>query len=640
MRGAAWLGLIALLLAAAPSAGAQPRTLIETPFLAHQVVTGELPPVGERLPSEPAVVRFTDLTASPGLHGGTLRMVMGREKDIRMMVVYGYARLVAYNKDLELVPDLLKAVEVEDNRRFTLHLRAGHRWSDGHPFTADDFAYWWRDIANNRELSPLGPPAAMLVDGQPPTFEVLDETTVRYTWDAPNAAFLPALAGARPLFIYAPAHYLKQFHVAYADPERLARRVAAASAHDWAGLHSRRERPYRSDNPALPVLQPWRNTTDPPSERFVFTRNPYYHRVDAAGRQLPYIDRVAIAVADDRLIAAKTAAGESDLQARHLRLADYTFLKEAEERNDYSVRLWRTGGGAEVALYPNLNAADPVWRELNRDARFRRALSLAIHRHELNQVIYYGLGHESANTVLPRSPLYRKRYAEAWADYDPERANALLDDIGLSARDDRGIRLLPDGRPAEIIVDTAGESTETTDVLELIEDTWREVGIKLYARPSQREVFRNRVFSGAAVMSVWSGLVNAIPTAETAPAELAPSSQYQYQWPAWGQYVETDGAAGEPPALPAAQQLVELHEAWTRTESTAAARDIWHEMLAIHAEQVFTIGTVNGVPQPVVVSNALRNVPQEAYYNWEPTAYFGVYRPDTFWFGDARRRAP
>jgi peptide/nickel transport system substrate-binding protein len=634
-----WAAAAMLAPGAAPAA-AQPDELIETPFLAHPVAAGDLPPVEERLPAEPSVVRYDDANASPGLHGGTLRMVMGREKDIRMMVVYGYARLVAYNEDLELVPDLLKDVEVEDNRRFTLHLREGHRWSDGHPFTAEDFRYWWEDMANNKELSPFGPPADMMVDGKPPRFEVIDETTVRYTWDAPNAAFLAALAGARPMFIYSPAHYMKQFHVDYAEPARLKRLVKAEGERNWAGLHTRRERPYRSDNPDFPVLQPWRNTTRPPSERFIFQRNPYYHRVDIAGRQLPYIDRVAIAVADDRLIAAKTAAGESDLQARNLRLSDYTFLKAAEDRNDYTVHLWQTGSGSALALYPNMNASDPVWRELNRDVRFRRALSLAIDRYELNQVIYYGLGNESANTVLPRSPLYKKAYAEAYADFDPARANALLDEIGLTERNDRGIRLLPDGRPAEIIVDTAGETTETTDVLELIEDSWRKVGIKLHARPSQREVFRSRIFAGQSVMPVWSGLINAIPTPSTSPAELAPSTRHQFQWPDWGQYIETDGEAGTPPELPAAKRLVELHEAWTRAESTAAAREIWHEMLQIHAEKVISIGTVNGVPHPVVVDNDLRNVPEEAYYNWAPTAYFGVYQPDSFWFGSAERRRP
>lgn len=630
------LSALLLLLSASlawPAAAQQSPEPVNPPSLDNEVEAGELPPVDERLPDQPSVAAFPDYK-SIGRYGGSLDMIMGREKDIRMMVVYGYARLVAFNEDLELVPDILKDVEVEKGRVFTFHLREGLRWSDGHPFTAEDFRYWWEDLTNNKELSPLGPPSHLLVRGEPPVFEVLDKYTVRYSWSQPNPLFLPALAGARPTFIYRPAHYLKQFHQRYADPDELAALVEEANARNWAGLHARKDQPYRSDNPDFPVLQPWRNTTWPPSQRFVFERNPYFHRIDPEGHQLPYIDRAVINVVDYRLVPAKTAAGEADLQSRNLRLDNYTFLKEAEERHNYTVRLWGSGIGSQIALYPNLNAKNPVWREVLRDRRFRQALSLAVNRHEINQVVYYGLAIEGANTVLPKSPLYKPEYRKAWSDFDIERANALLDDMGLTERDDRGVRLLPDGRPAEIIVDTAGESTEQTDVLELIQDSWLDIGIKLYTRPSQREVFRNRVFSGETIMSVWSGLINGIPTADLSPEELAPTTQYQLQWPRWGQHYETQGDAGTPPELPAAKRLLELNNAWRRAESKAERAEIWHEMLEIWSQAVFTIGTVAQVPQPVVVRNTLRNVPEEALYNWAPTSYFGAYRPDTFWFAD------
>ena len=91
---------------------------------------------------------------------------------------------------------------------------------------------------------------------------------------------------------------------------------------------------YHNDNPKLPSLEPWVLTTKLPAERIVFERNPYYYRVDGAGHQLPYIDRVVFTIASSKIIAAKTGAGESDLQARYLSFADYTFLKanEAGER--------------------------------------------------------------------------------------------------------------------------------------------------------------------------------------------------------------------------------------------------------------------------------------------------------------------
>ena len=608
----------------------------EPPLLAEAVQAKQLPPMHERVPKKPLVVNFDGAKRLPGKHGGDLRMLMAKDRDIRMMVVYGYARVVGYDEGLEFVPDIVERYENVGDREFTFHLRPGHRWSDGQPFTSADFRYFWEDVLNNKMLSPIGLPQALLVNGKGPKVSFPDALTVRYAWDEPNPLFLPALAAPSPLFIYRPAHYLKQFHPRYIGEEKAKEQAAAFKARNWAGLHNKKDEQYRFDNPDLPTLEPWINTTPLPTTRFVLVRNPYFHRIDQAGRQLPYIDRVIINLSDEKLVPAKTGAGESDLQARYLRFDDYTFLKQGEKRNDYKVRLWKTAKGSQIALYPNLNAADPVWRDLLRDVRFRRALSLAIDRHEINEVIYFGLVQPSNNTVLPQSPLFEKRFRDAWTKFDIQQANLLLDRIGLTKRDKRGIRLMPDGRPLEIVVDTAGESTEETDVLELIRDGWRKIGVALFTRPSQREVFRQRIFSGQSIMSTWSGLNNGIPTAEMSPEELAPLKQDQLEWPQWGNHVESKGKGGEPPALPEARELLALFEAWRRAETNTERDRIWRRMLEIHAEQQFTIGTVTGNLQPVVVSGVLRNVPAEGLYNWDPGAYFGMYRPDTFWL-DVRK---
>jgi peptide/nickel transport system substrate-binding protein len=613
-------------LAAAPVFGA------ESPMLAELVSKGQLPPLEQRLPAPPKTMTFDHPYHAPGKYGGELVLLMGRSKDVRMMVVYGYTRLVGYNLEYELVPDVLESFEVEDDRRFTFHLRKGHRWSDGHPFTAEAFRYYWEDIATSEDLASFGPPATMLVDGQPPVFEVLDESTVRYTWEKPNPFFLPALAGARPETIFAPGHYLKQFHASYTDAKQREAMAEQEGRRNWASVHIARFRPYKNINPDLPTLQPWINRTSPPSQRFVFERNPFFHRVDENGLQLPYIDRVVLNIADGKLIPAKTGAGESDLQARHINFSDYTFLKKNEKRTGRKVLLWDTTLGSHIALYPNLNVTDPVWRELVRDVRFRRALSLAINRHEINQVIYYGFAREGNDTVFPDCPLYKPEYTTAWAQFDLKKANALLDEIGLTERDRNGLRLLPDGRPLEIIVETAGESTEQVDVLELIASTWRKAGIKLFSKPLQREVFRNRIYAGETLMSVWGGLENGLPIPSMSPSDLAPTRQDMYQWPKWGQYHETNGTVGEAPDLPAAKKLMELNAQWLASPNAEERRKVWEMMLDIRADEAFTIGIVAGVPQPVVINKKLRNVPKKGIYNWDPGAHFGIYHPDTFWF--------
>ena len=172
-----------------------------------------------------------------------------------------------------------------------------------------------------------------------------------------------------------------------------------------------------------------------------------------------------------------------------------------------------------------------MWRKIVRDVRFRRAVSLGIDRDEINEAVYLGLAQPSADTVLPESPLFKPEYQKAWSRYDPDAANELLDEMGLNKRNDEDIRLLPNGEPANLIVETAGESTEQTDLLELIADHLSRIGLRVLPRATQRDVMRKRVFSGKTVMSVWSGLDNAVATPDMSPFEIAPSAEYQLNWP-------------------------------------------------------------------------------------------------------------
>lgn len=626
--------LVASILSAGNSAraGDAPMPeLVETATLERSHPGIELPPIAKRLPREPLIVDLEAKGRTPGRHGGDLRTMIGHSKDVRLINVWGYARLVGYTPDLSLQPDILKAVEVEEGRIFTLHLRKGHKWSDGAPFTTEDFRYWWQDVANNASLSPSGPPRFMLVYGLKPILEILDETTLRYTWASPNPLFLPELAKARPPFIYRPAHYLKKFHIDYGDRILISAWVKQAKVRFWASLHNDKDEMYRGDSPELPTLQPWMTSSSSSKQRHVLIRNPFYHRVDTHGHQLPYIDRVIMNVANGRLIAAKAQAGESDLQARNLAFSDITVLKRGEKEQGYTTRLWPIAKGAHIALLPNLTVKDPVWRMLMRDVRFRHALSMGIDRRMINRVLYFGLAAESNDTVLPQSPLYQPYFREAWTQFDPAEANRLLDELGLSKRRGDGVRLLPDGRPLEIIIETAGESQEQLDVLELVSETWRDIGVALFSKPSQREVMRDRALAGTLTMAVWGGLENGIPTAEMPPIDLAPVTGEALCWSAWGDYVESGGKAGEPVDYPPAKRLLALYEAWLGSSGPGERRDIWEEMLRIHADETFRIGLVAAVRQPVLVSNRLRNVPQEGIYGWDPGAHFGIHRMDEFW---------
>lgn len=603
----------------------------EPAFLEKLIAEGKLPPLSERLPKIPRVINVAALGRKPGKHGGVVTMIIGSAKDIRLMTVYGYARLVGYDETLKLEADVLESYETVEDRIFTFHLREGHKWSDGTPLTAEDFRYCWDDVLNNEKLSPAGLPTALVMDGEAGKFEVIDERTVRYTWSTPNPDFLQKLAAPQPLVVAMPSAYLKQFHEKYQEEDKLKALMKEQRVKKWSQLHMRMARSYRPENPDLPTLDPWRNTTPLPAEQFVFERNPYFHRVDENGLQLPYIDKFVLNVSSPALIPAKTGTGESDLQATGIDFVDYTFLKDSEKRYPVKVLLWKKTQGSRLALLPNLNCSDTVWRSLLQDVRVRRALSLAIDRTEVNKAVFYGLTKESADTVLQDSPLFRPEFASAWIAHDPAQANALLDEVGLTQRGSDGIRILPDGRAAQIVVETAGESTLETDVLQLITDYWQKIGISLFIRTSQRDTFRSRAVGGEIIMSMWFGLDNGVPTPGMNPGQLAPTADDQLQWPVWGLNYLSHGEMGQPPDLPAAVELTELLQRWRHSAEDAERTEIWTRMLSIYTDQVFSIGIVNASLQPILVANKLRNVPETALYGFDPTCYFGVYKTDTFW---------
>lgn len=604
---------------------------VETPSLEGK----GLPPVAERLPQDPLVVDLEAEGRKVGHPGGAIQTLIGRAKDARLINVWGYARLVGYNEKFELKPDILEAVDVEDGRSFTLRLRKGHKWSDGEPFTSEDIRYWWEDIATNADLSPSGPEPFMLVNGEMPTFEVVDAETVKFTWAAPNPLFLPALAAAADPFIYRPAHYLRQFHDKYGDKAKIDALVQEKQVRNWAQLHNQLDEMYNATNPDLPSLQPWVPSKGASDRRLVMRRNPFFHRVDTAGHQLPYADEVVMTVADGKLIAAKTQAGEVDLQARGLGFSDITVLKKGQANAKYTTLLWPSAKANQIALYPNLTVKDPVWRALLRDVRFRRALSLGIDRDMINRTLFFGFGVPSNNSVLAQSDLFKEDYRTKWAGYDVAQANALLDEIGLTQRRSDGIRLMPDGRPLEIIVETSGESQEESDALQLVAETWKEIGVAAFEKASDRDNVRNRALGGELVMTVFSGYDNGVANADMSPAERVPSDSAFLTGMAWGAYVDSKGTNGEKIDYEPAERLMKAYRTWLGAVGEGDRAAAWHAILDTHVDEVLTIGLVAEVRQPIVVKDRLQNVPKDGVWGWDPGANFGVYGMDTFFFDDA-----
>ena len=349
----------------------------------------------------------------PGRYGGECRTLIGSQKDIRADASTAMRGWSATTRSCSFTPDILESYE---SRTTDLHLQAARRpqMVGRQPAHDGGFPLLLGRRVLNEDLPSGGLPRALLVDGKPPHFEIVDPLTVRYTWDAPNPDFLPSsLPRSRSAWSCLPA-YLKQFHENYQDKDKLKALMKKNKAKKWAALAPQDGAPVSAREPGTADARPLAQHDQPPAEQFVFERNPYFHRVDENGPQLPYIDRFILNISSSAIIPAKTGAGESDLQAMGIDFADYTFLKEAEKR--YPVKVSAVEAHARLAAGA---LAQPQHRRsgvapLLRDVRFRRALSLAINRDEINKAVFFGLGKESANTVLPESPLFKPEFAQAW----------------------------------------------------------------------------------------------------------------------------------------------------------------------------------------------------------------------------------
>ena len=235
-------------------------------------------------------------------------------------------------------------------------------------------------------------------------------------------------------------------------------------------------------------------------------RNPYYWKIDPAGNQLPYIDRIAQALVEEReMITMKAVAGEIDMQVRHISFPDYTLLMENRDKGGYRVLQWKQAVGADVMICLNQNVKDPVLRELFEDKKFRQALSIALNREEINELVYLGLGEPRQCSLISGVAFYDPEWEKKWAEYDPEKANQLLDELELTHRDREGYRSRPDGKTLALTITfPSGIFGAWSDVLEMVKKYWEDVGVKVAIVPVDRSLYQVKCDSGDLEIGIWN----------------------------------------------------------------------------------------------------------------------------------------
>ncbi|MEL6550289.1 MAG: ABC transporter substrate-binding protein [Pseudomonadota bacterium] len=593
----------------------------------------ELPPLAERLPSEPLVVAPYDMI---GTYGGTFDALSNAtEAGTSDFLSIRHVNLVRYSDDLTtIVPNVAKSWEWNDDfTELTMTLREGHKWSDGAPFTSEDVRFWLENLsldANIRENAA----DYVLAGGEPIQIEIMNETTFKFVLSAPKPGLLVhfATSYAQP---FQPAHFLGQFHPALND-DADARAAEFGfengyeainyyfGASDWTDTPSPMlrdaERAATLPYATQPTLESHIYVADTTEGRRLVA-NPYFHQVDTTGQQLPYISRQDELYKNDAEVRILSLVnGEVDYKAQSLQLPDAPILLENQDGGAYSVQLKPTV--AIPTLSFNVTSDDEAKRELFANPDFRKAMSAAINRDELNEVVFFGQGEPMAYTGFSPLPDFAEAYGKVGTEFDPEMAASTLDALGMVDTDGDGARELPNGEDIVLNIQFATQGI-SGDLLELIAQQWTDAGVSTTIREVTPDEYRAAQSAGELdVMAWWKGepLAIALGTNEGLVPPFGSFFGHRTGM-GWAEYIASGGAAGiAPPAWvdTLIEDVATLQSAAPgSTEASAAGEAIAQAF----TDNMLFIGTVIA-PSPIVVRNGLANVTEFQTSSYE---YYRTY---------------
>ena len=593
----------------------------QSPLLDAQVAAGELPPVEERLPEDPIVA---EPYGGIGKYGGTASIF---EPGIWILNPTEGPYRVGPQLSRNL-PNFAEGTEFSDGgRTVTITLRKGIRWSDGHPLTAADFAFDLEHIELNTDLTPVVLP---LFKGA--EIEVHDPHRFSYYFPTPRPLLLKYMAHSGERLL-GPAHFLERYHPAFTDTAQLEREAVEQGLQDWRkyfevvnSIHDLKvfHRPVFS---AFAVVSKT-------STRSRYRRNPYYFKVDPEGNQLPYIDFLEVQkVGSKEIMAAKASTGQVTVAGRQLMTADIPLFKRYEEENGYTTYIWPRCYGSDVVFQLNITHPDERLRRIFGDANFRRAMSLALDRDEINDILYFGQAVPRQLTVVPSSEYFEPAFAAAWATHDPERAAALFDEAGVRDGDGDGFREGPDGEPLHITLEYSLGETPKQNTVELAVAHWREAGIRVGSKQISGSLLATRAKAGLMDMTLWHADRQADILFPIEPFWFVPMhiGQEQGVWSKWSRWYLSRGQLGWEPSAEG-KQLLAWWERLRRTSDEEERREMARKILASQAENVWGIGVAGLAPHPVIVHDDLKNVPDRGYWGWD-SRWSWPYYPET-WYLD------
>jgi peptide/nickel transport system substrate-binding protein len=592
----------------------------EAPMLATQVKEGRLPPVDRRLPDKPEVIKPFERI---GTYGGALRSALRANGDVngitRLISPQG---LVRWTPDFSgIVPNVAESWTLSpDAREFTFQLRRGMKWSDGQPFTADDVVFAVTDLLNNKQF--FGSvPSQYLKDGKPVVAEKLDEFTVKLKFPGAYRAFIEQLATpiAQVPTLY-PKHYCQQFHPKY-NP-KVDDLIKAAHVTDWAALMRLKcgdtEAPTRWSNPEKPTLDPWILVTPYGSSgtRVTMRRNPYFWQVDTAGNQLPYIDELHLPIiSEPETILLSAINGQLDFQIRHIQnIQNRPVLSDNAAKGKYKVIGLNDVNANGLAVFINQSTKNTKLRPLFRNHDFRVALSLAMDRKEINEIVFLGQGTPWQIGPARANKFYNEKLATQYTKYDLKGANEILDKMGLTKRDSDGFRAYPDGGRVSMGVIVSLAVPYQIEAMELLRKQWAKAGLELVVMSSERSLFYDRANNNDYDISVDS-LAGGYDPTQNPRAFLAVHAQESRQSLPWVRWYDSGGKQGEEPP-PSMKKRLELYDRWKDAKTEAEADALFRQILAIAADELEVLGTVTPTQAIGIRSLRIGNFYDKMPWGW------------------------
>jgi len=361
---------------------------------------------------------------------------------------------------LEVIPNLADSWETSDGKEWIFHLRQDVKWNDGVKFSAKDVVFTFNDLIYNPDI-PTGSRDLFTIEGQKIIVEAVDDYTVKFKLPFVFAPFLRALSQD-----ILPEHKYKKLALENKFSFALA---LDSKPEDIVGTGPFRIKEYFA------------------GERVILERNPFYYKKDFKGISLPYLDEIVLIIlsnSDTSLL--KFLEGETDYYA--LRPQDIGILGPVREKNNFTIYNAGPALGSNFVVFNQNPGNNPQTKKpfvaphklaWFQNKKFRQAVSYALNRKKIIDIIMNGLGLEQFSPVSAANTYYHNSKVKEYP-YDPEKSKKMLASLGFIDADNDGFLEDENNNKLEVTFFTPTGDTQRVQIASLIKKDLESIGIKVH----------------------------------------------------------------------------------------------------------------------------------------------------------------